>query len=157
MLRLEIVRACEDDLPEILALQRLAFYDNSIRYGDPNMPPMPQTLDELRAESKGKVFLKAIENGKIVGTIRGHMDGEICRVSKVMVLPDHQNRGIAHKLLDAIEDEFRVRVFELKTGYLDDKNIHLYKKVGYVLTGEKFWETETLCFVRMRKEKNSPP
>jgi len=134
-------------------LQKLAFYDNSIRYNDPNMPPLPQTLEELTEESKGQLFLKAVRDGKIIGTVRGGLDGDVCRVSKVMVLPDHQNQGIAHKLLEAIENEFNVQIFELKTGYLDDKNIHLYEKMGYVMTGEKFWETKTLCFVRMRKEK----
>jgi GNAT superfamily N-acetyltransferase len=149
---MEITRACDDDMPEILELQRLAFSENSERYGsDPNMPPLPQTLEELTEESKGQVFLKAVHNGVIVGTIRGRMDGDVCRVSKVMVHPDNQNQGIGHRLLDAIESEFDARIYELGTGHLDDKNIYLYEKYGYVLTGEKVQATDTLWFVRMRK------
>lgn len=149
----EIIKASETDLPEILALQRLAFYGNSIRYNDPEMPPLPQTLEELTEESRGQLFLKAILDGRIVGTARGRLDGNVCRVSKVMVLPEYRNRGIAGRLLEAMEKEFDVRTFELKTGYLDEGNIRLYQSKGYILTGEKHWETETLCFLGMKKEK----
>jgi len=144
----------KEDLPEILELQRLAFFENSLRYGnDPNMPPLPQTLDELTKESEGQIFIKAIIDGAIVGTARGRMDGDICRISKMMVHPDHQNKGIGHLLMNAIEGEFDAWVFELRTGHLDDKNISLYEKMGYFLTGEKEQITDTLWFVRMRKER----
>jgi len=148
----EISKADESDLQEILELQRLAFYENSIRYNDPNMPPMPQTLDELKEESRGQIFLKAVENGMIIGAVRGRMDGDICRISKMMVRPDHQNRGIGQKLMAAIENEFDARIYELRTGHLDEKNDFLYKKLGYVLTGEKERITDTMWFVRFRKE-----
>jgi len=150
--RLIISKAEEKDLPEILELQRLAFYENSIRYKDPNMPPMPQTLEELKEESMGQKFLKATENGMIVGAVRGRMDGDVCRISKMMVRPDHQNRGIGQKLMAAIEAEFNARIYELRTGHLDEKNDFLYKKLGYVLTGEKEKITDTMWFVRFRKE-----
>ena len=149
---MEITRAYESDLPEILKLQRLAFYENSIRYKDPNMPPMPQTLEELIKESKGQIFLKATDNGKIVGAVRGRMDGDICRISKMMVHPDHQNRGIGQKLMASIEKQFDAHIYELVTGHLDEKNDFLYKKLGYVLTGEKERITDTMWFVRFRKE-----
>jgi ribosomal protein S18 acetylase RimI-like enzyme len=153
MLQPEITRVCKEDLPEILELQRLAFYENSLRYGnDPNMPPLQQTLEELIEESEGQIFLKATINGKIVGTSRGRLDGKICRISKLMVRPEHQNQGIGHKLMMAVENEFNAQIFELRTGHLDEKNISLYEKLGYVLTGEREQITDTLWFVRMRKE-----
>jgi GNAT superfamily N-acetyltransferase len=150
---LSIMRADVNDLDEIFVLQRLSFYSVGLRYNDPLTPPLDQTLDELIEESEGQVFLKAVCDGNIVGAIRGRlMDGDVCRVSKVMVHPDHQNKGIGRKLMNAIEKEFDVNVFELRTGYLDAITISLYKKLGYVLTGDKERITETLWFVRMRKE-----
>ena len=150
---MEIIKAHECDLPEILVLQRLAFYEVGVRYNDPETTPLPQTLDELIEESKGQVFLKAVHDGKIIGAIRGRRDGDVCRISKVMVHPDHQNQGIGRKLMCAVENEFHdVHGFELRTGHLDEKSISLYKKLGYVLTGEKERISATLCFVRMRKE-----
>jgi len=69
------------------------------------------------------------------------------------VHPDHQNMGIGRKLMNAIEKEFDVGVFELRTGHLDAITISLYQKLGYKLTGEKEQMSDTLWFVRMRKEK----
>jgi GNAT superfamily N-acetyltransferase len=151
---MDITRVCDGDLPKIIELQRLAFFENRLRYGnDPNMPPLPQTLSELAEESQGQVFFMATMNGKIVGTIRGRWEGEICRVSKMMVHPDHQNKGIGNMLMSALEKEFNAQIYELKTGHLDEKNIAFYEKWGYVLTGEKEQATETLWFVRMRKNR----
>ena len=145
------MKADAKDMKEILLLQRLAFYEVGVRYNDPNTTPLPQTLDELTEESKGQTFLKAVVNGKIVGAIRGRLDGDICRVSKVMVHPDHQNKGIGRKLMNAIEKEFDVNIFELRTGHLDNVTIALYEKLGYRLTGDKEKVSDTLYFVRMRK------
>jgi len=150
---LRITKVCANDMEEILVLQRAAFYVVGVRYNDPDTTPLPQTLDELVEESKGQVFLKAVHNGRIVGAIRGRLDGDVCRVSKVMVHPDCQNKGIGRKLMAAIENEFDVNIYELRTGHLDEATISLYKKLGYVLTGEKERISETLWFVRMRKEK----
>jgi len=156
VLRLKITKADENDLPEILTLQRLAFYEVGVRYNDMNTTPLPQTLDELTAESKGQVFLKAVYRDRIIGAIRGRLDGNVCRISKVMVHPDHQGRGIGRKLMAAIENEFDVNVYELRTGHLDEITISLYMKLGYVLTGEKEKISDTLWFVRMRKEISGP-
>jgi ribosomal protein S18 acetylase RimI-like enzyme len=154
---MEILRACEEDMPEILALQRLAFSENAVRYNDPAMPPMPQTLDELIEESEGQIFLKAVCDGKIIGTSRGIREGDVCRVSKVIVHPDCQNRGIGRRMITAIESEFDVSAYVLRTGYHDEKNISLYKKMGYAIEGEPEKITESLWFVHMRKLVKSGP
>jgi len=153
VLRLEILKADERDMREILDLQRLAFFEVGVRYDDPDTTPLPQTLDELIEESKGQVFLKAVHEGKIIGTVRGRLDGDICRVSKVMVHPDHQGMGIGRMLMASIEKEFDVPVFELRTGHLDERTISLYERLGYILTGEKEQISNALWFVRMRKER----
>jgi len=152
--RMEIVKACEEDLPEMLILQRLAFRENAIRYNDPDIPPMPQTLEELTEESRDQIILKAVIDGKLIGTARGRLEGDVCRISKVIVHPDHQNRGIGHMLVAAIESEFDVSAFVLRTGHLDEKNISFYKKMGYEIEGSPEKITESLWFVHMRKRMN---
>lgn len=153
VLRLDIITACEGDLPEILALQRTAFHEVGIRYDDPDTPPLPQTLNELTDESKGQVFLKAVLDNRIIGAVRCRKDGNVCRISKVMVHPDHQDGGIGQRLMAAAENVFDVTAYELRTGFLDEKNISLYKKLGFVIVGEMERITPTLWFIRMRKER----
>jgi GNAT superfamily N-acetyltransferase len=154
---LEISKADECDLPEILDLQKLAFQENVIRYNDHDIPPITQTLEEFVEESKEHLILKAVRGGSIVGSVRGSRTADGCLVSRLFVHPSHQNRGIGHRLMRAIEAEFDVPVFELVTGHLDDKNISLYKNLGYEMTdGEMEKITDNLYFLRMRKIVRRP-
>ena len=144
-------------MQEILELQRLAFFEAGVRYNDPDTPPLTETLDDLIRDSEGHLFLKAVIGGRIAGTARGRDEGGCCRISKVMVHPDHRDKGIGKRLVEAIEKEFDVPVFRLRTGYLDEKNISFYEKLGYNITGEPEKITDTLWFVHMVKKMPPRP
>lgn len=58
--KISIVRADASDLLEILDLQYLAYQSEAKLLGNPNIPPLTQTLDELRAEYQQGVVLKAV-------------------------------------------------------------------------------------------------
>lgn len=90
-------------------------------------------------ECNNKVVLKAVVDGKIVGSVRANLDGDNCGVNKLVVLPEFQKRGIGEKLLGEIEKHFpSVEKFTLATGSKSESNIRLYEKVGY-----KIIRTET--------------
>jgi len=131
---MEIQRAEADDLTEILELQKLCFQEIAKRYNDFKMQPITQTLKEVKAEFKRGVVLKAIEGGMIVGSARAYEEAGSCHIGKVIVLPAQQNKGIATKLMTAIEAAFpNVSKYELFTGNKDEKNIYLYGKLGYCI------------------------
>ena len=90
------LRADKSDAPEILALQKIAYQSEAELYGDDSLPALQQTLEDLeddfeRAASNARrpslahraapgnghqeadriVFLKAVVNGKIIGSVRG--------------------------------------------------------------------------------------
>ena len=72
----------QQDLPEILAVQKAAFEAEAQLVNDWNIPPLTQTLDELADDWRKGIMLKAVnEDGTIVGTVRGHMapDGFLYR------------------------------------------------------------------------------
>ena len=148
---MKILKAYEDDLPEILALQKSAYQENAVRYNNPNISPLQQTLDELNAEIMHKIFLKAIIDDIIVGSVRGCKKDDHALIEKLIVHPDYQNQGIGKKLMLAIENEFETSVFRLFTGHLDDKNISLYSKLGYVIYGEQEYVSPELSFIHMVK------
>lgn len=132
----------EVDLPAILEIQLAAFQTEADQYGDCNIPPLKQTLDDLRGDLATKVFLKAVESGQIVGSIRGHLEKETCHVEKLSVSPEHQGRGYGAQLLRAIEGAFpQATRLELFTGSRSEKNIRLYKRLGY----RTFREQEISC------------
>jgi ribosomal protein S18 acetylase RimI-like enzyme len=49
-----------------------------------------------------------------------------------MVKPDSQNKGIGTRLMQAIEEHFRMADrYELFTGHRNARNLYLYRKLGY--------------------------
>jgi ribosomal protein S18 acetylase RimI-like enzyme len=148
----DISAADENDLAEILELQKLAFHENAIRYNDHGIPPVTQTLEEFTEEAKCNLILKAVIDGAIVGFVRGRLIGDRCRISRLTVHPAHQGRGIGRVLMRSIEKSFSVRTFELVTGHLDDRNISLYKDLGYsVVEGRIDKVTDNLSYIHMIK------
>ncbi|MCL2751676.1 MAG: GNAT family N-acetyltransferase [Firmicutes bacterium] len=148
---IKITRADERDFSEILELQKLAFRENALRYNDFTITPLTQTLEELAAQAKDHVILKAADGGRIVGTVRGCLKNGYCSLGKLCVHPDYQNQGIGRRLIAAIESEFGSVTFRFVTGYLDEKNIALYQKLGY-----RIYQSERIpgdpCSVFMEKK-----
>ena len=126
-----IQKANINDAGEILSLQKLAYKSEAKLHDDFQIPPLVETLDELKAKFKTHFFLKATTEGKIIGSVRVLQKDNTCNVGRLMVHPDFQNRGIATKLLLEIERTFSCDRFELFTGEKSIKNIRLYEKLGY--------------------------
>ena len=92
------------DLHEILELQYLAYQSEAELFGNKDIPPLKQTIEELTGEFNNGVILKMVESGKIIGSVRAsEMNGTV-RIGKLMVHPDFRRRGYGSKLIKAIEE-----------------------------------------------------
>ncbi len=129
---LPIVSATIDDAPAILDLQRLAYQAEAILYDDWSIPPLTQTLAELRAEFTDWKILKASHGNRIIGSVRAIERNGICSIGRLMVHPQHQRQGIGGRLMQTIESMFpEAAKFELFTGSKSEGNIRLYERLGY--------------------------
>jgi GNAT superfamily N-acetyltransferase len=127
-----IERASTEDAAEILALQKLAYQSEAAIYGDYTIAPLTQTLEEMEADLRELVVLKASVEGHIAGSVRGRVVDGTCYVGRLIVHPDVQNCGLGTALLHAIERACPAsRRFELFTGCRSERNLHLYHKLGY--------------------------
>ncbi len=164
-------RAEKKDAPEILALQKIAYQSEAEIYGDQSLPALQQTLEQLEqdfercpgapapsptAVSNGPeeaVILKAVVNGKIIGSVRGYGIGETAYVTRVIVHPYFRRRGIGRRLLDEIEQAFpNVKRFEAITGHQSKRNLYQFNKRGYqVFKTEPF--TPAVTWVYLQKER----
>jgi len=97
-----------------------------------SIQPLTQTLQELEKEFEKSIILKlADDNNEIIGSVRAYEENGRVYVGKLMVHPDHQNKGFGTKLLIAIETFYEDKVFELFTSSKSERNIQLYQKIGY--------------------------
>lgn len=148
---MRIVKAEEGDLPAILELQRLAYQSEARLLGNVRIPPLLQTLEEMRGEFRCGVFLKALdEGGRIVGSVRGFVREGTLFVGKLMVHPDHQRQGLGSRLLVELEKICPQPRLELFTSDRSVGNIRLYERNGYRRFKEKAVSPD-LTFVYLEK------
>lgn len=156
-LTVDIRLASETDAAEILEIQKAAFHGQGILNNDTTLPPLVQTLGELVQDFKQHSFLKALCDGQIVGSVRGRVEGDTCHVSRLIVRPDYQNRGMGEELMLAVENDFSsVQRYELFTGHKSERNSALYEKLGYRKYGERPQGNNVLLFC-MEKMGSLPP
>lgn len=128
------MQALLQDAAAILELQKLAFQSEAQLYDDSNIPPLTQTIDELRSDFACKFFLKAQIEARIIGSVRGYETEDTCHIERLIVHPDFQGQGFGAALMEQIELHFELaRRFELFTGHKSKRNIHLYKRLGYAI------------------------
>jgi ribosomal protein S18 acetylase RimI-like enzyme len=129
----QIGEATQEDAPELLGLQRAAYQSEALLYDEPELPPLTQSLADLQEELFEVVCLTAVTAGRIVGSVRGRVDGGTAHVGRLIVAPDMQGRGIGTHLMTELEKRLRPRVerFEVFTGSRSIRNIALYERLGY--------------------------
>jgi ech hydrogenase subunit C len=176
------LRADKSNAAEILALQKVAYQSEAEIYGDDSLPALQQTLEELehdfdrapnreaslpglrgtaenlQDDSDRVVFLKAVVNGKIIGSIRGYAIGDTAYPSRMMVHPYFRKRGIGRRLLDEIEAAFpQATRFETKTGHRSKRNLFQLVQRGYqTLKTEPFTPTITWVYLQKDRKAASP-
>lgn len=146
-----IIKADKGDLSEILDLQYLAYQSEARLFDNEDIPPLRQTLADVENEYQRGIILKAIDDDKtIIGSVRAFCDNGTVYIGKLMVHPSIQGQGIGTQLLLEMEKQYPKQRYELFTSTRSEKNIALYKKLGYKIFDEK-QVTEELRFVYMEK------
>lgn len=146
-----IKKAQKEDLEAILKLQYLAYQSEAKLFGNMDIPPLKQTIEEVYDEFLKGAILKAVDDGGgIIGSVRAYEDGGTVYIGKLMVHPSKQGQGIGTKLLLEMEKQYPDQRYELFTSTRSEKNIALYQKLGYKIFDEK-QVTEELRFVYLEK------
>jgi ribosomal protein S18 acetylase RimI-like enzyme len=137
---LEIRPARSADAPQILDVQHSAFRLVAEQYDVATLPPLTETLDDLRAVLVTHTVLVARQTttaaatsaAPIVGAVRARVDGGIAHVGRLVVLPRLHGQGIGRQLLVAIERAVAPVVrYELFTGHRSERSLRMYERAGY--------------------------
>jgi GNAT superfamily N-acetyltransferase len=111
-----------------------------------------QTLSEITAELHSRHFLKAVAGGSIRGSVQAHLENGTCYLGRLIVHPAYQNLGLGTQLLSKIAGCFPdAQGYELFTGHLSERNLYLYRKLGYLpIRRDPVSEKLTLVFLEKK-------
>ncbi|GEA11115.1 GNAT family N-acetyltransferase [Alteromonas sp. KUL49] len=130
---MEICHATIEDAEKLLELQRLAYQSEAQLHNDFSIPPLTQTLDELKADFESKTILKIVEEGQLLASGQARLVSDTCHIGRMAVWPELQGKGVGGKLLSALETLFpQANRVELFTGEFSASNLAMYKRRGYV-------------------------
>jgi ribosomal protein S18 acetylase RimI-like enzyme len=135
-----IGRLAAEHAGEALTVQRAAYVTEAQQYDAPRIPPLTETVDELRADlAAGVLAFGAWLGTRLAGCVRGRVDGDRMEVARFAVAPDLQGRGIGTALLTAVEAAAppQVRTLWMVTGAASEANLALYSRSGYAVVGKR--------------------
>ncbi|MDX8147087.1 GNAT family N-acetyltransferase [Lentzea sp. BCCO 10_0061] len=144
---------------EVMTIQRAAYLQEARRYGAWDLPPLVETLDEIRKHLEdGTPALGAFDGQRLVGSVRSRVDGERMEVARLSVAPDVQGAGAGRKLLQAISEHApeAVKVVWLFTGAESDGNIRFYESAGFVRVSEHLDAVGIRCVTLEQRPKRCP-
>ncbi|HZB66638.1 MAG TPA: tRNA (guanosine(37)-N1)-methyltransferase TrmD [Ornithinibacter sp.] len=139
---LDVRLATPADAAELLVLQRACWAPEGLASGDWVVPPLAETLEEVRA-AVGEWRTYAVRTasvegglGRLVGSVRGRVrpgDPAVWETARLMVAPDLQGRGLGRELLALSEAAApaSVTTFWLTTGVVAAQNQRFYRRAGY--------------------------
>ena len=82
----------------------------------------------------GDLFLGAFDSGELIGVIVGTDDGRKGWINRLAVLPEYRRKGVALKLIRAIEGALRKRGRRIISVLIEAPNnasVSLFLKAGY--------------------------
>ncbi len=140
---IEITAAREEDLGEILDLQKRAFVTEVLAHGNHDIEPLKQTYEDILADFATHKFLKAVRGGsggsggKIVGSVKYRAFDDRVWLGKLIVDIECRGRGLGRRLLAAVEAlNPGAGKFQLFTAASSSHNIRLYESAGYRVVRE---------------------
>ena len=149
-------RADASDAEQILLMQKASFAPLLERYQDYDLNPANETADRVRARlmQPETYYYYIIADGEAVGAIRivDAKDGSRRRISPLLVLPQHQNRGYAQAAIREAERLHGTGNWELSTILQESGNCHLYEKMGYHRTGTPQIVNARMTLVQYEKD-----
>lgn len=149
----DIRRVEVEDAGELLTLRRAAFVSEAQVTGDPHIPALTQTLEELveDLEREDVITLGAWAGHRLVGSVRVLLEGAKATLGRFAVAPDVQGLGLGTQLMFAVAGALPEGTEEIWVFTSQDsvQNIAMYNKHGY--SHEFDQRTGDLTYAYLRK------
>jgi len=130
-----------EDYDEVIALWEAA-----------GLPYKPKGRDsraaiEQQLQLPTAIYLVAERDGMIVGSVLGTHDGRKGWINRVAVHPDHRRKGIARKLVEAVERrclELGIEIFAALIEDWNETSMRVFERLGYHKHEDIFYYSKRL-------------
>lgn len=120
----------------VLALQRRAYRVEAEMVGSDAIPPLHESLDELRRS--GERFAGAFVEERLTGVVSWKLVGETLDLHRLAVDPNAFRRGLGRALvLAALAAEPGATRAVVQTGSRNEPACRLYRSLEFAPTGER--------------------
>ena len=132
-LDVDIALTSPADVPELFTLTRACWVQEAQANDTLDIPALVESIDVVRASLDTHRTWVARAGHRLVGSVRTRERGDDLFISRLMVAPDLQGRGLGPRLLRLAEDTAPpgTRTFSLVTGARSVDNLRMYRKAGY--------------------------
>lgn len=154
-MEVQLRRAALADAEEILRMQREAFAETLATYQDMDTNPALEPLSRIqdRLAQPFTYFYFILRGEEAVGCIRVVDQGseKPKRISPLFILPKYQNLGYGQQAIHLAEAAHGSTNWQLGTILQEERNCHLYEKMGYHATGETLVINQRMTLVFYEK------
>jgi len=150
---LTLATARDDDLAELLVLQRCCWMQEALDNDTLDLAPLHETLEDLDASTSTWHVWCLRQYGRLIAAVRARRQGPAWVIGRLMVAPDQAGKGIGSWLLSYAEQRAPAQTTHhaLFTGHKSTRNIDLYQRVGYVLTSADQTADDTVYLTKPRQ------
>jgi GNAT superfamily N-acetyltransferase len=159
-MNIKLIKATVENAEEIYRMQTEAFKGLLEKYQDFETSPanenIERTIDRIKRESAVFYIIK-YEQISVGGVWVDNLEnGSKCRISRLFVIPEYQNKKIAQKVFGILEHEYKPRSgWYLDTILQERGNCYLYEKMGYKRVGEVKKINEKMDIVSYEKRTDT--
>ncbi|RLV48828.1 tRNA (guanosine(37)-N1)-methyltransferase TrmD [Nocardioides mangrovicus] len=125
--------AAPADAAELLVLQLACWVPEALVNDDLGIPPLHEGLAQVQAAIATGGVRVVRSGGRLVGSVRGRLDGETWEIGRLMVAPDLRGVGLGRLLLEHAESlaPTQATTYRLFTGVASEANLRRYRRAGY--------------------------
>ncbi len=136
-------------------MQVVSFKSLLDKYGDINTNPGAESVEQITCKmNQGYTDYYLIYcDDEIIGAIRiVRLQGNVCRISPMFILPKFQGKGFAQQTIANIEEIYSYAAeWQLDTIKEEAMLCHLYEKMGYKRTGKETVIQDNMTIVYYEK------
>jgi tRNA (guanine37-N1)-methyltransferase len=130
---LDVRTATPADAGELLTLQLACWVAEALANDRLDIPALGEDLADVRSWLAEWTTFVVRSAGRLVGAVRGRLDGQVWDIGRLMVAPDLRGRGLGRWLLAHVEAAAppEARRLSLFTGSASAANLRMYHRAGY--------------------------